>query len=108
MPSSNIRTGLGVLVGTLLAASISSGAAVAGGIQCKGNFQVTKDGLISTPYCQEQQIAIVARSYGWKVTASEVRNNPLKKVELCQILGGDVRLKGSCAGYGPDGYAPIR
>ena len=73
-------------------------------IQCKGNFQATKNGLISTPYCQEEQIARVARSYGWNVTAAQIRNNPLKKVEVCQALGGDVRLKGSCDAYSPHQY----
>jgi hypothetical protein len=77
-------------------------------IQCQGNFQISKYGPIATPYCEEEQIALVAQSYGWKVTASEVHNNPLKKVEICQQLGGDIRLKGSCAGYGPENYAPIR
>jgi len=77
-------------------------------IQCQGNFQITKYGPIATPYCAEEQIARVAQSRGWKVTVQEIRNNPLKKVEICQILGGDVRLKGSCAGYGPENYAPIR
>lgn len=75
-------------------------------IQCQGNFQITKYGQIATPYCEEEQIARVAQSRGWKVTVQEIRNNPLKKVEICQILGGDVRLKGSCAGYGPDSYGP--
>ena len=77
-------------------------------IQCKGNFQVTKYGLIATPWCEEEQIALVARSYGQKVTGSQVRNDPLLKVYLCQTIGGDIRLKGSCAGYGPDAYAPGR
>jgi hypothetical protein len=95
------------LLGFVVLASIWPESAAAR-IQCKGNFQVTKYGLIATPYCEEEQIAIVARSYGWKVTGKEVRNNPLKKVEICQILGGDVRLKGSCAGYGPENYAPGR
>ena len=76
-------------------------------IQCQGNFQITKYGPIATPYCEEEQIARVAQSRGWKVTVQEIRNNPLKKVEICQILGGDVRLKGSCAGYGPENYGPI-
>ncbi len=75
-------------------------------IQCNGNFQITKYGPIATPYCEEEQIAAVARSYGMKVTGSQVRKDPLKKVYLCQIIGGDVRLKGSCAGYGPESYAP--
>jgi hypothetical protein len=77
-------------------------------IECRGNFQMTKYGPIATPYCEEEQIAIVARTYGFKVTGSQVRNDPLKKVYLCQVIGGDVRLKGSCAGYGPDSYAPAR
>ena len=65
---------------------------------------MTKYGLISTPYCEEENIARVARTYGFKVTSAEVRKDPLKKVYLCQIIGGDVRLKGSCAGYSPDAY----
>jgi hypothetical protein len=77
-------------------------------IECRGNFQMTKYGLIATPYCEEEQIAFVARSYGQNVTGSQVHNNPLTKVYLCQTLGYDQRLKGSCAGYGPDSYAPAR
>ena len=73
-------------------------------IQCRGNFQMTKYGPIATPYCEEEQIAFVARSYGQRVTAAEVHNNPLTKVYLCQTIGYDSRLKGSCAGYGPDSY----
>src|SRR6266540_6468852 len=65
-------------------------------IQCQGNFQITKYGPIATPYCEEEQIALVAQSYGWHVSASEVHNNPLKKIEICTALAGDARLKGSC------------
>ena len=60
-------------------------------VQCKGNFQVTKYGLIATPYCEEQQIAAVARSYGVRVTDEEMRRDPLNKVKLCYRFGGDVR-----------------
>jgi hypothetical protein len=77
-------------------------------IECRGNFQVTKYGLIATPYCEEEQIAFVARSYGSKVTGAQVHSDPLTKVYLCQTIGYDWRLKGSCAGYGPDSYAPGR
>ena len=92
------------LISAALLALVVAPEPAAARIKCKGNFQVTKNGLISTPYCQEEQIARVARSYGWKVTAARIHNNPLKKVEVCQALGGDVRLKGSCAGYAPDQY----
>jgi hypothetical protein len=77
-------------------------------VQCQGDFQMTKYGLIATPYCEEENIAVVARSYGWTVTGSQVRKDPLKKVYICQVLGRDIRLKGSCAGYSPDAYAPGR
>lgn len=73
-------------------------------IKCQGIFQVNKSGLISTPYCQELEIARVARSYGWKVTDAQVRNDPLKKVYICQALGGDTRLKGACGAYSRDQY----
>ena len=73
-------------------------------IKCQGIFQVTKNGLISTPYCRELEIARVARSYGWKVTDAQVRNDPLKKVYICQALGGDTRLKGACGAYSRDLY----
>jgi hypothetical protein len=86
-----------LVVGLLLILSAASPAAAR--IECRGNFQITKHGPISTPYCEERQIARVARSYGMSVTDAEVRNNPNTKVYLCQIIGDDVRLKGSCAGY---------
>jgi hypothetical protein len=86
--------------------AIAAAEPAAARIQCQGNFQITKYGPIATPYCEEEQIARVAQSRGWKVTAQEIHKNPLKKVYVCQILGGDVRLKGSCAGYGPENYAP--
>jgi hypothetical protein len=85
--------------GAVLAACLLVPQPAAAKIQCKGIFQVSKYGLISTPYCQELEIARVARSYGWKVTDAQVRNDPLKKVYICQALGGDVRLKGACGAY---------
>ncbi|HEY8264567.1 MAG TPA: hypothetical protein VIG26_09450 [Methyloceanibacter sp.] len=75
-------------------------------IQCNGNFQMNPSGPIATPYCEEEQIARVAQTYGWKVTADEVHNNPLTKVYVCQNLGGDVRMKGSCGAYSPDNFGP--
>jgi hypothetical protein len=92
-----------VIVSLFLIGSASVPAAAR--IECRGNFQITKHGPISTPYCEEQQIARVARSYGIGVSDAEVRNNPNTKVYLCQIIGNDVRLKGSCAGYAsPPGF----
>jgi hypothetical protein len=89
-------------VTALLAIAVASPAAAR--IECRGNFQISKYGPIATPYCEEENIARVAQSYGIRVTGAEVRSNALKKVYLCQTIGSDSRLKGSCAGYGPEQY----
>jgi hypothetical protein len=85
-------------------AVIFAASPAAARIECRGNFQSTKYGWIATPYCEEENIARVARSYGFKVTGAEVRNNALKKVYLCQVIGNDNRLKGACGAYAPDQY----
>ena len=72
-------------------------------ILCDGEFQITKYGPIATPYCQDQVIARVANSFGWRDSAAEVGSNPLAKVYICQTLGYDWRLQGPCSGYGPRG-----
>ena len=87
-----------ILAVAVIAATTSPAAAK---IRCKGIFQVTKNGLISRPYCQDREIARVARSYGWRVSDADVSNNALKKVRICRALGGDTRLKGACGAYGP-------
>ena len=70
-----------------------------------GSFQVTKYGLISTPYCEEEQIARVARSYGVNVTGAEVRNDALKKVYLCQTsMATTTGSKALARGYSPEFY----
>ena len=98
-----ILSGSGILLVAALLATAAAAPASAR-IQCQGNFQVTKNGLIATPYCEEENIARVAQSYGARVTGAEVRNNPLEKVYLCQVYGGDTRLKGACGAYSPDLY----
>ncbi|MEG6510154.1 hypothetical protein V6C03_14385 [Methyloligella sp. 2.7D] len=98
-----------ILLGALVPAALGLGLALSAGpaearIKCNGIFQQNKNGPIATPYCAEQEIARVARSYGEKVTDAEVHNNPLTKVRLCQLYGNDNRLKGACGAYSPDNY----
>lgn len=71
------------------------------GVVCDGPFQVTEHGNISTPLCQERQIARVARSYGYRVSDGDVRHNDLTKINLCFQLGHDSRLKEACQGLRP-------
>lgn len=86
----------------VLLSAVSAGP-VAAHIQCDGEFQITKFGRIATPYCGEEEIARVANSYGWRVSAAKVHNDPLTKVYLCQTLGQDWRIQSACAGYVPKG-----
>jgi hypothetical protein len=98
-----LQTCLEVSTAVVLLATLASDPALAR-IQCQGNFQVSKYGLIATPYCEEEQIAKVAQSRGSRVTAAQVHNDALTKVYLCQTIGWDQRLKGSCAGYAPESF----
>jgi len=102
MPRHILSGSATLAVAALLAIAMASPAAAR--IECRGNFQISKYGPIATPYCEEEQIAHVAQSYGIRVTATEVHRNPLRKVYLCQTIGNDSRLKGSCAGYAPELY----
>jgi hypothetical protein len=93
-----LRAGL-TSFATIVALSAVSLQPAAAHIPCDGDFQVSKYGLIATPYCGEEQIAKVANSYGWRYSAAEVHNNPLTKVYLCQTIGYDWRLQAACSGY---------
>ena len=61
-------------------------------LKCKGPYQVVQGNLIATPPCENAYIAKVARSYGHKVTAKQVRNNYHKKLEICDHIGHDTRI----------------
>ncbi len=93
-----LKSSLASLGAAVLLSTVSVQPAAAR-IRCQGEFQVTRYGLIATPYCGEEEIARVANSYGSRVTAAEVHNNPLTKVYLCQTIGYDWRLQSPCAGY---------
>ncbi len=85
----------------VLAGSFSADAA----IRCKGQFQIVKgQGRISTPYCQDNYLASIARrSYGYKVSSRAVRQNPNLKARICRHIGHDSRLTGICSSYRHDG-----
>jgi len=79
----HILGGAAILALTGLLASAGASPAAAG-IECRGNFQVSKYGLISTPYCEEENIARVAQSYGANVTGADVKTDvePVPGVRL--------------------------
>lgn len=88
----------------IIAASCFLGVAAAAGpasaIECEGNFQIQKNGnQISTPYCQDGYLAIVAREYGMKVSAGTIRYNPSVKERACRFIGEDNRVRDTCSQY---------
>ncbi len=52
-------------------------------ILCNGTFQVLPTGQLSTPYCQDEDLAQRARSQGVEVTGDAVRRHPSLKASLC-------------------------
>jgi hypothetical protein len=81
-------------------AGLAAAATPASAIECEGNFQIQKNGnQISTPYCQDGYLAIVAREYGMRVSAKAIRYNPSVKVKACRFVGEDIRVKSTCQQY---------
>jgi hypothetical protein len=70
---------------------------------CDGNYQIINGQPHATPYCQDENLAIVARAYGLRVSGSAMRNSPGEKQRVCAFLGSDIRVREACQGYGQDG-----
>lgn len=76
-------------------------------LKCKGAYQIVDGNLISTPPCQNANLARVARSYGYKVSARQIRNNPNKKAHICWAIGHDTRVYDTCSTYRGGGGVSI-
>jgi hypothetical protein len=71
-------------------------------IRCKEGYQLTRGQPISTPYCQDEYLAEVARGYGMRVSGDAMRNSPSAKQRVCAFIGSDIRVREACHGYGDD------
>ncbi|RUP07893.1 hypothetical protein [Hyphomicrobium sp.] len=76
----------------VLAAAASSASA----IECDEDYQIVQGRPVSTPYCRDNYLAAVARTYGYKVSDSTIRNNPSRKEEICRFIGSDIRVHTAC------------
>lgn len=68
-------------------------------IRCRNGMQEVGGGLLSTPYCEDQYLAEVAREYGTRISAETIRNNPLAKRDICRFIGRDIRVQNTCIPY---------
>lgn len=80
-------------------ALLLAAASPAWAIECAGQFQIVKGQKIATPYCEDGYLAKIARGYGSKVSADEIRYTPGRKAEICRFIGTDHRLLEICAGH---------
>jgi hypothetical protein len=82
-----------------------AGAALSGAearIICDGSYQIVQGRPIATPYCRDQNLAIVARSYGIRVSAERMRHDESAKADVCRFIGNDIRVREACQPYLPD------
>lgn len=89
------------LLATALFGAIAAMAATpAAAITCDGNIQVQRSGeRIITPFCQDNHLSEVAREYGNRTSAYDIRWNPSVKASLCRLVGEDNRVRDTCAPY---------
>lgn len=90
-----------IAVAALLAvsASLMMASPADARIRCDGRFQIVKGQSLSTPYCEDEYLATVARGYGVRVSGQAVRNDPSVKANVCRFVGGDPRVQDICIGY---------
>jgi len=69
-------------------------------ITCDGNFQVLRNGdQIATPYCEDNNLAVVANRHGMRVSPRDIRYHPSVKEEACKLVGDDIRVRDTCLPY---------
>src|SRR5262245_58132676 len=77
-------------------------------IVCDGDYQIVQGRPLATPYCQEQNLAQVARSYGFRVSADSIRRSESVKGDICRTIGYDNRVREVCQPYRYDGGSRFR
>ena len=92
-----------VLVLAACVASPAGAPSAVAAIACRDGNQLVAGNEISTPYCQDELLAEVARSYGMKASGHAVRQNPNYKAEICRFIGRDYRAQQACAGFPTNG-----
>lgn len=92
-------------LGLALAASVATAPPVEAKIACKDGFQLSGGNWISTPYCNDEHLAQIARRHGFKISGQEVRDNPAEKYRLCRFIGRTAEANGYCP---DDGGRDIR
>lgn len=88
------------LTAIALAASLTSAisAPASAAMMCEGPYQIIEGRLLATQFCQDNYLAKVARSYGMRVSARQVRWDASIKADACRLTGHDNRVRTICRG----------
>ena len=52
-----------------------------------------------THYCRAMNLARVARTYGWHISAEALRYSENTKAQVCRAIGFDIRVNEICAPF---------
>jgi hypothetical protein len=70
----------------LLGFSASASPSMAA-IVCSGNFQIVNGKPVSTPFCQDEELAASLRRQGERVSGDAIRNSTELRTEACALTG---------------------
>jgi len=65
-------------------------------IRCDGSYQINSQGEFESLYCQEDNLARVARARGIGVTVGQIRASGSTLQSVCNILGPDISVADIC------------
>lgn len=101
--ASVLSIALSIALSIVVSIAVLASGAQAGsrGIKCQGGAQLVAGSYISTPFCQDELLASVARSFGMKASADRIRYNPNYKREVCRLVGHDIRVSEHCLNEAP-------
>lgn len=95
MSSTRLRACLAAIAIAGLGALQATDPAVAA-IRCNKGFQLVQGSEISTPYCQDEYLAEVAREFGIRTSGARIRRDWSHKRQVCRLIGQDIRIQNAC------------
>jgi len=95
MNHQHLRTA--ALAAAVLVFDLASPASAA--IRCDGSFQINSQGEFNSLYCQEDNLAKVARRRGMGVTVGQIRASLSTLHETCLAIGPDISVSDICGQF---------
>ena len=75
---------------------VAASTPVKAAIICDGSFQIVSGEPVSTPYCQDEDLAASVHKQGARISGDAIRRSPELKRQSC---AGDATSQ-TCASYG--------